>query len=120
MIENIVAEFRKIQIQHNLPSGDFPNVERFRQKLQNGGFNFSDFPKIKDKLINKVLEALEVDIPQLMQTIPGMQSNQGNNAANPFEVNATPQIGTMMDDDKMRYGQLFNQLTAGNPAARSS
>eukprot|EP00658_Telonema_sp_P-2_P025755 TRINITY_DN2037_c0_g3_i1.p1 TRINITY_DN2037_c0_g3~~TRINITY_DN2037_c0_g3_i1.p1 ORF type:complete len:584 (+),score=181.56 TRINITY_DN2037_c0_g3_i1:204-1955(+) len=118
LIDGIVGEFRKIQVQHNLPSGDFPNVERFRLKLEHIGCSFSDFPKLKDKYITKVMEALEVDIPNLLKQIPGMKGNSSQQAANPFELNAAPQIGTMMDDDKARYGQLFQQLAAGNPAAR--
>jgi GTP-binding protein EngB required for normal cell division len=117
LIDNLVPEFRKVQIQHNLPSGDFPNVERFRDKLQNMGCSFSDFPKLKDKHITKVMEALDTDIPQLLAQIPGMNTTQ-KVAANPFDMDDKPNIGTIMDDDKIRYSQLFTQLTAGSPSGK--
>ncbi|KAJ1944331.1 hypothetical protein GGF37_002242 [Kickxella alabastrina] len=68
MLENLPAEFRKIQVKYNLPPGDFPNPEAFKSDLE--AFKIADFNKFNQKLIDNADEALSVDFPRLMQKFP--------------------------------------------------
>jgi len=53
-------------------------------------------------IVVQVTEAMEVDIPNLLKQVPGMKGNDSQQCANPFEMNAAPNIAVMMDDDKAR------------------
>ncbi|XP_022734489.1 EH domain-containing protein 1 isoform X4 [Durio zibethinus] len=66
LIDNLADEFGKVQREHHLPPGDFPNVEHFREVLN--GYNFDKFEKLKPKMIQAVDDMLGYDIPQLLKT----------------------------------------------------
>ncbi|KAE8680241.1 EH domain-containing protein 1 [Hibiscus syriacus] len=66
LIDNLEAEFGKVQRDHHLPPGDFPNVEQFREVLS--GYNFDKFEKLKPKMIQAVDDMLGYDIPELLKT----------------------------------------------------
>lgn len=72
--------FRATHKKYNLPPGDFPNIHKFISVAKE--LNFSDFPKTdgsrlaKGKLLADLDEAMGVDIPKLLEALPGM-SGQG-------------------------------------------
>ncbi|KAJ2746942.1 hypothetical protein GGI20_000929 [Coemansia sp. BCRC 34301] len=68
MVDDLPAEFRKIQTRYNLPPGDFPNAEAFKNDLE--AFKIVDFNKLSLKLIGNADDALSVDFPKLMQRFP--------------------------------------------------
>ncbi|KAL1919085.1 uncharacterized protein VTP21DRAFT_2466 [Calcarisporiella thermophila] len=68
LIARLDAEFVKLQQRHQLASGDFPEVERYRQALK--AFNFDRFASRKDVLFSEVDDALTMDIPRLVQSLP--------------------------------------------------
>jgi len=116
LTENIVEEFRKVQIQHGLPSGDFPNVERFRTVLQAGDIKIADWPKLKEKYLTQVDEALTKDIPSLMSKLPGMKGSSGpaNTESNPFEEDQKVTGWTVTDEAKQRYAVPVFTATSAN------
>ncbi|XAR67417.1 hypothetical protein NMG60_11002173 [Bertholletia excelsa] len=65
LIDNLEDEFQKVQREHHLPAGDFPNVEQFREIL--GGFNIDKFEKLKPKMMQDVDDMLGYDIPELLK-----------------------------------------------------
>ncbi|KAI5084180.1 hypothetical protein GOP47_0000349 [Adiantum capillus-veneris] len=65
LIDNLEDEFAKVQREHHLPAGDFPNVEHFREILS--GYNFDKFEKLKPKMIQSVDDMLGYDIPNLLK-----------------------------------------------------
>ncbi|KAG0448333.1 hypothetical protein HPP92_027896 [Vanilla planifolia] len=65
LIDNLEDEFLKVHREYHLPSGDFPNVEHFREVL--GGYNFDKFEKLKPKMIQAVDDMLGYDIPDLLK-----------------------------------------------------
>eukprot|EP00249_Psilotum_nudum_P008143 c21071_g1_i1 orf=198-1829(+) len=65
LIDNLEEEFTKVQREYHLPSGDFPNVEHFRDVLS--GYNFDKFEKLKTKMIQAVDDMLGYDIPNLLR-----------------------------------------------------
>ena len=52
-------------MEHHLPAGDFPDVNRFREILQT--FDLSSFPKLDKKMIKTVEDSLSIDIPDLIK-----------------------------------------------------
>ncbi|XP_052735893.1 EH domain-containing protein 1 isoform X2 [Vigna angularis] len=65
LIDNLAAEFGKVQREFHLPPGDFPNVEYFRERLT--GYNIDKFEKLKPKMIQAVDDMLAYDIPNLLK-----------------------------------------------------
>ena len=55
----------KVQKEHRLPPGDFPNVDHFRDVLS--GYNFDKLEKLKSKMIQAVDTMLGYDIPNLLK-----------------------------------------------------
>ncbi|EYU27376.1 hypothetical protein ABFS82_13G164500 [Erythranthe guttata] len=65
LIDNLPDEFAKVQREHHLPAGDFPNVEHFREVLS--GYSLDRFEKLKPKMIQSVDDMLGYDIPDLLK-----------------------------------------------------
>lgn len=65
LTDNLEDEFAKVQREHHLPAGDFPNCEHFREVLS--GYNFDKFEKLKPKMIQAVDDMLGYDIPDLLK-----------------------------------------------------
>ncbi|XP_076919093.1 EH domain-containing protein 1-like [Bidens hawaiensis] len=66
LIDNLEQVFEKIQREHHLPPGDFPNIDTFRQALN--GYNIDKFERVKSKMIQGVDDMLAYDIPNLLRT----------------------------------------------------
>ncbi|KAK7387117.1 hypothetical protein VNO78_27641 [Psophocarpus tetragonolobus] len=66
LIDNLDAEFIKVQREFHLPPGDFPNVEHFKETLS--GYNIDKFEKLNKKMIQTVDDMLAHDIPNLLKT----------------------------------------------------
>ncbi|KAJ1983060.1 hypothetical protein H4R33_004902 [Dimargaris cristalligena] len=73
LLDNLPDEFKKIQIQYNLAPGDFPDPQKFKEKLQL--YKLENFSKMNTKLIESVDEALSRDFLQLMQLFPTATSH---------------------------------------------
>ncbi|XP_078175389.1 EH domain-containing protein 1-like isoform X1 [Carex rostrata] len=65
LIDNLEGEFAKIQREHHLPPGDFPNVDHFRDVLS--GYSIDKFEKLKPKMIQAIDDMLGYDIPELLK-----------------------------------------------------
>ena len=65
LIAGIAEIFREVQTKHDLPFGDFPNMERFQEKLQVQ--KFDKFPKFDPKTIAAIDTILSEDLPQLLE-----------------------------------------------------
>lgn len=65
LVDNLADEFAKVQREHHLPPGDFPNVEHFRDILS--GYSIDKFEKLKPKMIQSVDDMLGYDIPELLK-----------------------------------------------------
>ncbi|CAL9095562.1 unnamed protein product [Musa textilis] len=66
LIDNLENEFAEVRRKYNLPLGDFPDVQRFKEALS--GHNIDEFKKLKPKMIQAVDVMLTSDIPQLLRT----------------------------------------------------
>ncbi|XP_048628355.1 EH domain-containing protein 1 isoform X1 [Brassica napus] len=65
LMDNLEDVFGKVQREHHLPKGDFPNVDQFREVLS--GYNFDKFEKLKPKMLQTVDDMLGYDIPELLK-----------------------------------------------------
>lgn len=93
LLENLGQEFRKIQLKHNLPTGDFPNLKRFTEILER--CEIHKFPKLNPKMIDAMDEVLGRDIPRLLKQIPNykkLQSAATGNAENPFDQDSEAKV----------------------------
>lgn len=89
LLNNLVDEFKKVQVAHNLPAGDFPNVAKFREiisKHEVTHFSLFDqfshffsscctaqiwkFPKLDKKALDAMDRVLSLEIPELMHMLP--------------------------------------------------
>jgi EH domain-containing protein 1 len=65
LLGRLDKEFEKCQLEHQLPRGDLPNVERYRQIL--AGFDLNKFPKLERKNIEIMDTVLSQDLPAIMR-----------------------------------------------------
>lgn len=63
----LAAEYTKVERAHNLASGDFPPMDKFRAGL--AAYPLSDFPALSKRLIDVVDGALTRDIPKLLLSL---------------------------------------------------
>eukprot|EP00941_MAST-03F_sp_MAST-3F-sp1_P000833 g833.t1 len=106
VIADLPDVFFSCKKQFNLNMGDFPDIERFRERLE-GYDNFkTSFHSLKPKMLEDMDTVLSTSIPKLMRQLPAVNSNAytqkkpGEVAAavvNPFaakESDTTWAIGT--------------------------
>jgi len=67
LIDNLDSEFVEIQRMYKIPPGDFPESQRYKDRLRDK--NFSNFPKYSERLFNSLEEILSRDLPLLMNMV---------------------------------------------------
>ena len=92
MINNLEDVFFDVKRKHDLVLGDFPEVDKFRDKLSVYDDFSKSFKKYNPKIISNLEFALEKQIPKLMKQLPAVHRKQREEAAskqvaaaNPFE-----------------------------------
>ena len=75
LIDNLADEFNKVRLTFNIPAGDFPNLQKMQEKLRGYNGSFNDFPKSSKSKILRVEEALNVDIPELIRQVSGIDQS---------------------------------------------
>ncbi|XP_065655210.1 EH domain-containing protein 1 [Hydra vulgaris] len=130
LIKNLRDTYRRIQGQYEISPGDFPNLERMQENLEL--HDFSKFPNLRPKLIEKVDQMLSEDIARLMAMLPQEAETRGDSQVvrggvfssaegelNPFATGAaegyalgagTSQWVVNSSGDKQKYDKLFNEL----------
>eukprot|EP00949_MAST-11_sp_MAST-11-sp1_P003616 g3616.t1 len=118
LLENLIPEFKEVMRRHQLPPGDFPNPDRFRSMIEQGGYEIAKFPSLKEKLLAGMDRVLANDIPQLMHKLPGLEDVRAKAEVN--EASANP-FGPVSGQDaaqgwaidarqKMLYDKTFATL----------
>ncbi|CAO3589462.1 unnamed protein product [Absidia cylindrospora] len=122
LLANLDQEFLKIQQRHHIPAGDFPNVDRFRQAL--ALYDMDKFKPMKEDLLNKVDEALNLDLPGLISSIPTGNPTLATKDRNPFAPDieqcdspiptspSPPSPWNLPESDKAQYCDRFARLVA--------
>mmetsp|Transcript_6817 Transcript_6817/g.10684 ORF Transcript_6817/g.10684 Transcript_6817/m.10684 type:complete len:556 (-) Transcript_6817:108-1775(-) len=65
LIKNLEQEFSRIQIATQMPAGDFPDAERFRERL--ALHDLKKFPKLDKKMLEVLDQVLQQDLPLLLR-----------------------------------------------------
>lgn len=68
LLQTMDQVFRAVQREHQLPFGDFPNLEEFKASIQD--MDFSKFPKLDLRAIEAMDTVLSKDVPALMAQFP--------------------------------------------------
>ncbi|VEN42274.1 unnamed protein product [Callosobruchus maculatus] len=68
IIKNLAQIYEKLQKEHSISMGDFPDLSKMQESLSR--HDFSKFHSIKPKLLEVVDEMLTNDISQLMAMVP--------------------------------------------------
>ncbi|KAI8638659.1 P-loop containing nucleoside triphosphate hydrolase protein [Parasitella parasitica] len=84
LLEHLDQEFIKIQNKYHLPAGDFPNPERFKQNL--ALYDMDKFKSLKEELLERVDEALAIDLPRLISQFPTGNPELEKSQLNPFDM----------------------------------
>ncbi|KAI8361767.1 P-loop containing nucleoside triphosphate hydrolase protein [Blakeslea trispora] len=87
LLNRLDQEFIKIQNKHHLPAGDFPNPDKFKQNL--AMYDMDKFKSLKEDLIQRVDEALAVDLPKIMSRFPTGNPELEKSQLNPFDMPET-------------------------------
>lgn len=65
ILDTLPDVFYAVQREHHLPTGDFPDIARFRDIL--AAFDFSTFPKLSDSKLATIDSVLSEHIPSLVK-----------------------------------------------------
>lgn len=68
LIKNLDKIYEKIHRVHGISPGDFPNIQKMRETLEQ--VDFKQFKPLEKKLIDRVDNMMSTDITQLMQMLP--------------------------------------------------
>jgi len=116
LLDGLLNEFKRVQIKFNLPMGDFPNLIRFREKLDN--YELHKFPKLDVKRIEAMEQVLSHDIPELTKHAKIRQQEEKDlksPTVNPFDIKDRPTLGWVVDRAlKQRYDNIFHTLNLTN------
>jgi len=112
LIQNLPAIFKKIQQKHGFHNSDFPNVARMQEWLKL--VDFTKFPKPDPRLMTLLDEALNTDIPKLMNQFP-MEQAKSAETMNPFMEDTDPNFWMHFEGiDKSKYAPTFQGLGPEN------
>mmetsp|Transcript_10979 Transcript_10979/g.15817 ORF Transcript_10979/g.15817 Transcript_10979/m.15817 type:complete len:567 (+) Transcript_10979:132-1832(+) len=68
LIEDLPNVFRTILKKYNLAPGDFPDINKFQQKLNE--VKFADFQPLSQTMVDGLDKCLNVEFPRLMDQLP--------------------------------------------------
>lgn len=104
LIANLGAEFREVSRVYGLPSGDFPDLKKYAELLQD--HEFDKFPKLDEKQLTKLEEVLTLDIPRLMSMIAPVKENL---STNPFDE-VHDGDWSITYEEALIYNSMFEEL----------
>jgi EH domain-containing protein 1 len=82
LIADLPNVFRSIMKKHNLSAGDFPDINKFSEKLNET--KFADFATLSEKKLEELDRVLNIDIPKLMEV-----SGQARHQSRPLQPGAS-------------------------------
>jgi EH domain-containing protein 1 len=119
LIRGLNSVFNQVMQKYNLPLGDFPDIIRFRDRLQH--YDFSNFPKLSQKMLDVADEALANEIPKLVKMFPLEQQLAAPSETNPFEFasNFERSVAALQitEEDRRTYSDIFRSLKLVNGKA---
>ena len=118
LIHRMPTIFTKVQKMTNLPPGDFPDIEKFKNGLAE--MDFTKLPKLSQRLMDKLQQALNEDLPRLMLEFPPEPTITPPLVLNPFDdvsggriLSDEEEIQEDMPTDVLRADRVSTSLPAG-------
>lgn len=128
LIGNLEKVFNKLQADHHISAGDFPNTKRMQELLQ--AHDFSKFNSLKPKYLELVDGMLASDIAKLMAQIPREEEDQRRREVNtvkggafdgaeesPFGVGRGEGVDAgadmpewVVEKERYKYDEIFESL----------
>lgn len=127
LIQSLANVFHAVQKARQLPVGDFPNVKRMQQQLQD--YDFNRFPKLHQYMIDNVDIMLSRDLTRIMKLLPKEEAIAkdkrikggvfGNTDSDPFSARrdltkpstfSAYDEGWIVNADASRYDAIFEKL----------
>lgn len=126
LIKNLDKIYDKIHRTYNISPGDFPNIQKMREVLEQ--VDFKTFKSLDKKLIEKVENMLSTDITQLMQMLPKedyksldtpstVRGGAFDDQAGPFGIGQAEGINAgvgevewVVEKQRANYDQMFSNL----------
>jgi GTPase SAR1 family protein len=111
--------FFKCKKEHNLCLGDFPDMDRFRDRLEGYDDFKKSFRSLKPKMLEDMESVLSTSIPKLMRQLPSVnsgaytKSGQGDGikpAANPFAAQESDRTWIVGTAFKQASDNVFYKL----------
>jgi len=117
LIDKLKDEFFKVHQKYQLPVGDFPDINKFREVLKVS--DFTKFNKLNQKMIDHMDQVLGEDIPKLIKQFPQEQirKNPFEDSSNPFDASITGSEGPITSEDRAKFQELFFKLNPVNGKA---
>lgn len=116
MIANLNLEFTKVQHARRIPPSDFPDYENFQKIL--GTLDISALPRLSQRLMDGLEEALSLLLPDLLQTFSTSFPVFTPVPVNPFSgkvlAGAEKSLQTLCQVDRDNYLKIFH---TSNPEA---
>ncbi|XP_044741599.1 EH domain-containing protein 3 [Chrysoperla carnea] len=129
LIKNLGQIYDKLQKEHQISPGDFPELRKMQENLQN--HDFTKFHPIKQRLLDVVDKMLAEDISKLMSMIPqdeeihdieplvqGGAFEGVSDVSSPFGYKRGEGVDAGAGDpewiiakDKKQYDEMFNKLS---------
>jgi hypothetical protein len=102
LIKNLASEFTAVQRQFHLPVGDFPEFQRFQERLRK--YDFDAIPRMSSKAMQSLELALSKDLPALIHSFPQAPLLGLHRVVNPFTGEVTPACNA-----ELSYGKIDHE-----------
>jgi hypothetical protein len=113
LLDNLANVFKDVRAMHNLATGDMPDIDAFRAKLQQ--HDLSAFPSLDRRELLRLDALISEDIPALMGKVGGVSGVF--NMSSMLSAEHTDDIGTAMKDSDAADSAKKNRSRHANFAS---
>jgi GTPase SAR1 family protein len=117
LLADLPNHFNQVRKQYGFPSGDFPDLERFRDKLEGFENWHESFRTLDEEWMERMDDALSHSFPKLMKQLPSFLGHEDGatratgDASNPFDKGASNHGQWAIDTTlKKEYDNTFFML----------
>ncbi|KNC49042.1 EH domain-containing protein 3 [Thecamonas trahens ATCC 50062] len=108
LLDGMLEVFKTVMRQHQLPPGDFPDLERFKARAAE--YEFNKFPKLNMSMIESMNSVLAADIPQLLELIAPVDDGAGPSSPPPNPFGASDSDWAIGPEEKQKWDSYFVKM----------